>query len=136
MNATACAVSPDRKQRANEIREQLKRHQKVRYLYFLLEPDEDVIRYVGCCTSPVERFQAHLSKRASPLVRAWVDSLGGRLPRMEVVGTVGHFGPWLHEAATIAYFGEVLELDLIRRINSGQFVGNRKMAGNLLNVIA
>lgn len=135
MNATACAASPGRKQRTDDIREQLKRHQKVRYFYFLLEPDEDVIRYVGCCTNPVERYQAHLSKRAAPLVREWVDSLGGRLPRMEIVGTVGHYGPWLNEAATVAYFGEVLEADLIRRIKAGSFVGNRKMASKLLNVL-
>lgn len=141
MNATARPenagrpTTPERKQRTNAIREQLKKYQKVRYFYFLLEPDEDVIRYVGCCADPVQRFLAHIGNGAAPQVKAWVHSLGGRLPRMEVVGTVGHYGPWMNEAATLAYFGEVLESDLIRRIRAGKFVGNRKMVGKLLNVL-
>lgn len=135
-DGSACRLVELRKERTDGIREQLKRRQSFRYIYLLLEPDDDVIRYVGCCSHPDDRYRHHVSKNAIPLVKCWVDSLKerGQLPRMEIVGTVGKYGFWHEQIVAMTEFGEVVELAVINKLLAGKWVGNVKMKSDLLNI--
>lgn len=46
------------------------------YVYALLEPGTDQIRYIGKTSSPAKRLASHLSRSSAPNVRAWIASVG------------------------------------------------------------
>lgn len=58
-------------------------------IYLLLEPDSFAVRYVGQTTrNPRERLSGHMSKEKTTHKRNWIESLGGRKPRMLVYRVV------------------------------------------------
>lgn len=60
----------------------------MRYIYVLLEPDADIVRYVGQTTDPKQRLVAHLACPGENKAKdEWIKRLktAGLKPRMEVV---------------------------------------------------
>lgn len=108
----------------------------VEYIYFLMEPDEDVIRYVGSCKKPVERFRSHINGSCGSRVAKWIASLKerGTLPRMKVVASVGVFGPNRASPVCGWYLGGLLEKGVIRSIALNRWYANEPYPASLLNV--
>jgi hypothetical protein len=133
------AIKSRRREQVVSIREQLTKRTYSRYLYLLLEPDVDVIRYVGCCSDPEDRYRKHTGNGAckTPVSR-WIRSLkeGGNLPRMNVIGRISSFGYILEQKVVhTASLGEVVEREIIQRLMRGRWIGNKKMPSDLLNIV-
>lgn len=55
------------------------------YVYALLEPSGDEIRYIGKSSNPARRLASHMSKSSSPAVREWIAVVGR--PEVRILGT-------------------------------------------------
>ena len=105
------------------------------YLYFLLEPDEDIIRYVGHCTHPASRYRQHVNSCHSPRLFRWIDSLRmkGTLPRMQLVAKIRPM-KWSREAEVCGrWLAARAEQALIEAVAKGRYYGNQDMEADLLN---
>lgn len=78
------------------LRADMKGRKQTAYVYYLIEPDQNVIRYVGVAQCVAGRLGSHISqcRKAKTPVSRWVRSLveRGVLPRCEVVAAVSSFG--------------------------------------------
>lgn len=57
------------------------------YVYALIDPRNDRVRYIGCTRDPARRYQRHCNSADNQPVREWVDELRslGMVPRFVVV---------------------------------------------------
>jgi len=95
------------------------------YIYALIDPRDERVRYVGQTVNPARRFRSHLAdKSVSTPKRDWLDELLllGLMPIMEVVeecqkGTVDE-----KEVYWIAYYRN-LNTDLLNVLDGGSWQG-------------
>lgn len=124
------------------------------FVYALCEPDESVVRYIGCTNDIVARYSSHVGsgKRTNHLLSEWIDALKdqGKLPRLLVLARIDSMVKhlpsysanigigtmelcaviWPHLIATLA------EESLIRRVSAGTQWNNScgGWTANLLNI--
>jgi len=55
------------------------------YVYALLAPGSDVIRYVGKSSNPARRLTSHASRSGAPAVRDWIAAIGA--PELRILGS-------------------------------------------------
>lgn len=110
------------------------------YVYALLAPDDDLVRYIGATKNPVTRFDSHLQvARRSPKtpVTRWISSLiaQGQSPRMDILLAMRHprrhdwrrLQLWLHAAQ--------IEKKIIAALRDGDYLGSSDgWDADLLNV--
>ena len=65
---------------------------EVQKLYFLVDPRNDEIRYVGLTKNPQRRLSGHRMERGHPVKRAWIFELArqGLKPRLVVCGEASY----------------------------------------------
>lgn len=63
------------------------------YVYALIDPRTDSVRYIGVSIDPAERLQAHIACSHSEVVNAWIASLAAHsmVPRLVIVGSAVGF---------------------------------------------
>lgn len=75
------------------------------HIYGLVDPRNDVVRYVGRSVNPVARFQSHVSRASSHALFEWLSELEelGTRPRLLVISVVPlSSNPVLEEMEEIA----------------------------------
>lgn len=75
-------------QRLAELSAARRRRPKLFFIYVLIDPQNEAVRYAGCCTDLAARYAQHLNvNNAARRVRAWVGSLFPQAPRLQVLHT-------------------------------------------------
>ncbi|SRR6266567_1424654 len=87
-------------------------------IYILIDPRDELVRYVGGAGDPEDRLDQHLSQRdKNKGKRLWIDGLAqdGLEPRMEVIETVSADIAANREQRWIAYFLLCLDMPLLNK---------------------
>ena len=60
---------------------------RIYYLYYLLDPESNIPRYIGISVDPKRRFKDHLKDKANTPKTNWIKSIkeGGKLPILKIV---------------------------------------------------
>lgn len=85
------------------------------YVYALLRPGTEAIRYVGKSSNPAKRLASHMSQSAAPAVRDWVREIG--FPELRILSS--------HESEAAALLDEQA---WIRKLHSGGLLLNSMVA--------
>ncbi len=130
-----------RKRRIAEIRNCVKileERSASGYVYILLEPDADVIRYIGVAVDPVSRYQRHVQSNSTSKtpVTVWIRSLKDRdtLPRMWVICEINTHNWWYISNYCATSATRTIEKSLVLQAINGGHWGNGRLESDLLNV--
>lgn len=136
-------------ERTSYLRDPYYQDSQSSYLYLLVEPDEKLIRYVGICVNPLQRYAAHTrySHSDGPPCSKWIASLRERneLPRIHVATKLEPTRQDSADAVGASYRGDLpvdmslppqlLEAALISRATKRFRIGSNDYRVDLLNVM-
>lgn len=143
-------LKPLFEQRTAYLRDPYYNSSNADYLYLLIEPEENCIRYVGACVKPFQRYSAHVSGSDSSSgvpSRRWIASLKnrGQLPRIYVASRIDRQDKLAADSLGILHCNDLplgnnlvatlAEQALIRRVSSGMRIGGGNFTADLLNVV-
>lgn len=124
----------------HDIDEQIAHYSSGKYLYYLLEPGSNVVRYIGVAVDVRSRFAVHLQQamfgKSKPPVSRWIAGLveSGELPDVRVVAKVTTTGFSFEKMLSSCVATRALERWVIRAAIKGRWMTNAKLKYDLLNV--
>lgn len=110
------------------LREDAKGLRDTNYVYYLIEPEENVVRYVGVAQCVADRFASHISqcRKGTAPVAKWVRSLveRGELPRCEVAAAVHAYGGFFTQQVWTSFAVRALERAIVQHAQHGYMPSN------------
>lgn len=97
------------------------------YIYALIDPITDKIRYIGKTTNPEKRFKEHCNDKNIKLHRVcWINSLKkmGCLPQMDILEKLPDNADWQYAEKDWISFAKRIGCDLTNGTNGGEGLVN------------
>lgn len=109
-------------------------------IYFLTEPGQCVVRYIGESSDVANRYSKHIRDavfrpEVAPVSR-WISRLieSGQIPDVHLVARVEAYGFSYQALVSYCVAARAVEKDLVERASRGHRVSNPGMTFDLLNV--